>query len=276
MFDSAIRSASAAPDSVRSGRRGAGGADPGLGAAGVVGGGRAVGAIAELARRRPRDLLDRRPGGQSATRGHPGRAGGQRVRGRRGGGRAAVVPAGGRRPAALRRRADQAAGTAAALRDGVLDVPKVRAVVDAVTPLEDPTALRRRAAGCCRGPTRQTVGQLRSSLARAVLAADPAAAEQRHEQAVAGRRGDGAAAAGRDGRAVGAAAGRRGDGRLLARIDRIARAAPARDPRGMDARRADALVTTVLTAGLAAAGAPGPDSAAAPATPAAAAAPVTP
>ena len=203
-------------------------------------------AIAELARRRPRDLLDR-PGGQ-VDAGHRGLP--------------EISEFAVDEVAAALRLSRPAAGlrlmtaveltrlpaTADALRDGVLDVPKVRAVVDAVSVLDDATAAAVERQVLPRAAL-QTVGQLRNSLARAVLAADPAAAEQRHEQAVAGR--EVAIRPLRDGMAelwaflpADAAAA------VYARIDRIARAAPAADPRTMDARRADALVTTVLTAGL--------------------------
>ena len=77
--------------------------------------------------------------------------------------------------------------TAAALREGQIDFPKTRAVVDAVTPLDDAAAAGVEARVLPRAGG-QTVGQLRASLARAVLAADPAAAEDRHARAVADRK----------------------------------------------------------------------------------------
>ena len=65
-------------------------------------------------------------------------------------------------------------------------MPKARVIVEALTGLDDAlaTAVEQRVlprAG------QQTTGQLRASLSRAVLAADPAAAEVRHQRAVAER-----------------------------------------------------------------------------------------
>ena len=92
---------------------------------------------------------------------------------------------------------------------------------------------------------RQTVGQLRASLSRAVLAVDPAAAEARHERAVAGR--EVRVRPLRDGMAeLWALLPADSAVAVYSRVDRLARCAPAGDPRGMDARRADALVAAVL------------------------------
>lgn len=132
---------------------------------------------------------------------------------------------------------------AAALGGGVLDVAKARAVVEAVTVLDAPTAtaVSERVLPRSGG---QTVGQLRAALSRAVLTADPAAAEIRHERAVAGR-------------AVTLQPARDGMAELWAllpadaavavygRLDEMARR-DARDDRTMDARRADALIAGVL------------------------------
>jgi hypothetical protein len=209
-------------------------------------------AIAELARRRPRDLLDR-PAGR-VDLGHPGLpeisefavdelAAALRL---------SRPAAGARLHAAVELR--RLPGTAAALRDGAIDMPKVRAVVDAVGALDDATAQAVEERVLTRAD-RQTVGQLRASLARAVLAVDAAAAEERHQRAVAGRQvtvrplPDGMAELWALLPADAAAA-------VYERIDRVARGAPARDPRGMDARRADALVTAVLAPGLPVAGVP--------------------
>ena len=80
-----------------------------------------------------------------------------------------------------------------------------------------------------------------------MLSVDPAAAEDRHTRASAGREvtirplADGMAGLWALLPADAAAA-------VYTRIDRTARAAPAADPRGMDARRADALVAAVLAA----------------------------
>ncbi len=210
-------------------------------------------AIAELARRRPRDLADRPPGptgppsagGPAAgDAGHPGLPQVSEF---------AVdeVAAALRlsRPAAGVRlhtavELTRLPGTAAALRDGVLDPPKVRAVVDAVAVLDDPTAGAVEARVLLRAG-RQTVGQLRASLARAVLAVDPGVAEARHQRAVAGREvtvrplGEGMAELWAVLPADAAVA-------VYDRLDRLARRVPADDPRPVDARRADALVCAVL------------------------------
>jgi hypothetical protein len=254
MFDTRVRSAAIAPDPsevddaelvevIRAWERLASWAAAGQ-----------LAAIAEIARRRPRDLLDRPPGrtgppaaggpGAGADAGHPGLpevsefavdeiAAALRLSRPAAGARLHTAVELTRLPA-----------TASALGAGVLDLPKVRAVVDAVGVLDDRTAgavearVLPRAAG-------QTVGQLRASLSRAVLSVDPAAAQVRHERAVADRevtvrpRPDGMAELSALLPADGAAA-------VYARLDRVARGVPAGDPRGMDARRADALVAAVL------------------------------
>jgi hypothetical protein len=132
---------------------------------------------------------------------------------------------------------------ATALSDGVLDVPKVRAVVDAVAVL-GPAVAATVSERVLPRADRQTVGQLRASLSRAVLAADPTAAEHRHERAVAGRAVTLQPA--RDGMAelwallpADAAVAVYGQLDARARVD-------SRDGRTMDARRADALVASVL------------------------------
>ncbi len=140
-------------------------------------------------------------------------------------------------------------GTAAALAAGVIDVPKTRAVVEAVTALDDGLAAAVEAR-VLPAAGRRTVGQLRAVLATAVLSVDPAAADDRHTRAAAGRQvtvrplADGMAGLWALLPADAAAA-------VYTHIDRIARAAPTADPRGMDersmdARRADALVAAVL------------------------------
>jgi len=132
-------------------------------------------------------------------------------------------------------------GTAAALRAGEIDVVKARAVVEATTPLDD-AAARAVEAGVLRRAAGQTVGQLRASLSRAVLAVDPAAAEVRHERAAADRHvtvsplPDGMAELWALLPADGAVAVREAVD-TLARRDRA-----VGDSRGIDARRADALV----------------------------------
>ncbi|HVQ92965.1 MAG TPA: DUF222 domain-containing protein [Mycobacteriales bacterium] len=132
--------------------------------------------------------------------------------------------------------------TAAALRRGEIDFPKARAVVDAVTPLDDLAAASVEARVLPRAG-RQTVGQLRASLARAVLSADPAAAEDRHARAVTDRKvtltplSDGMAELWALLPADAAAA-------VYSAIDIQARRSPA-DARSMDARRADALADLI-------------------------------
>ncbi len=150
------------------------------------------------------------------------------------------------RPAASHRLAlalqlERLPAVGAGLGAGELDLPKARAISEAVAVLRQPTvttvteqAVRR--AG------QQTVGQLRAWLRRAVLAADPAAAEARHDQAKSERRV--VLTALPDGMAelwallpVDDAA------RAYAAIDACSRdSAPTDDPRCADARRADAMV----------------------------------
>jgi hypothetical protein len=132
---------------------------------------------------------------------------------------------------------------AAALGEGVLDVPKVRAVVDAVAVL-DPVVAVAVSQRVLPRADRQTVGQLRASLSRAVLAADPAAAELRHERAVAGRAVTLQPA--RDGMAeIWALLPADAAVAVYGRLDALARR-DQRDDRTLDARRADAFVVSVL------------------------------
>src|SRR5215475_14429790 len=76
---------------------------------------------------------------------------------------------------------------AAALALGQLDLPKARAIADAVAVLRPGTAERVTAEAVGRAG-RQTVGELRAWLRRKVLRADPDAARERHAQARADRR----------------------------------------------------------------------------------------
>ena len=123
-------------------------------------------AIAELARRRPRDLLDRP--GRRVDSGHPGlpEVSEFAVDELAAALRLSRVAAGTRLQVAV--ELVRLPGTAAALRDGVLDLPKVRAVVEAVTHLDAATtrAVEERVLP---GAGRQTVGQLLGSLSKAVL-----------------------------------------------------------------------------------------------------------
>lgn len=92
---------------------------------------------------------------------------------------------------------------------------------------------------------RQTVGELRAALSRAVLAADPDAAERRHRAARTDRRvqlhphPDGMGALWAMLPADDATA-------IYARLDMLARDLPAEDSRGMDARRADIFTDLLL------------------------------
>ena len=198
-------------------------------------------AIAEFARRRPRSFLDSGPEGH-ADAGDPGAP--------------EISEFAVNEVAAALRLSRPAAGvrlhlaveltrlprTAAALRAGVIDVPRVRAVAEAVTALDDSTA---RAVEECVLPRAgaQTVGRLRASLSRAVFSVDPAGAEARHARAVAGRQvsirplSDGMAGLWALLPADHAAG-------VCAAVDAVARRGPA-DDRDMDARRADALVALV-------------------------------
>jgi Domain of unknown function (DUF222) len=199
-------------------------------------------AIGELARRRPRSRVDVGPAGHSDA-GDPlvpeisefavdEVAAALRLSRPAAGARLHVAVELARLPA-----------VATALGNGSLDVPKVRAVVDAVAPLDPVTAVAVTDRVLPRAG-RQTVGQLRASLSRAVLAADPGAAERRHERAVAGRSVTLQPA--RDGMAeLWALLPADAAVAVYGRLDTLARHAD-RDGRTMDARRADALVTSVL------------------------------
>jgi hypothetical protein len=141
--------------------------------------------------------------------------------------------------------AERLPATAAALRHGQIDFPKARAVVDAVAPLDAEAAAAVEERVLPRSAD-QTVGQLRASLARAVVSADPDGAERRHERATAERRvtmtvlPDGMAELWALLPAEAAAA-------AYNAIDAHARRGP-HDDRKMDARRADSLVALVTGA----------------------------
>lgn len=139
--------------------------------------------------------------------------------------------------------------TRAAWERGVIDAAKARAIADAtarVAPTEASSVQDRVLARA----EEQTVSQLRAALARAVIAADPAGAAERHEVARGERRvvlnaeSDGMASLWALLPADAAVAGHQ-------HLSRLARNLPADDPRGMDARRADLLVES-LTGQLAA------------------------
>jgi hypothetical protein len=152
--------------------------------------------------------------------------------------------------------AERLAGTATAFAAGEIDLPKVRAIVDAVTPLDTATTAAVEAKVLPHA-AEQTVGQLRSRLARAVISAGPAAAAARHEKARADRRvvlrplPDGMAELWALLPADAATA-------AYTAIDDLAHRGPA-DDRHIDARRADALVELLTRPyGADRAGDPGP------------------
>ena len=82
---------------------------------------------------------------------------------------------------------DRLPGTRVALAAGRLDLAKTRAIAEATTVLDEAACLAVEARVLARAPG-QTLGRLRASLARAVIAADPAAAQTRHQQAAGDRR----------------------------------------------------------------------------------------
>jgi hypothetical protein len=134
--------------------------------------------------------------------------------------------------------------TLSALQSGTIDLPRARAISDATEVLDAPTTAAVQARVLPKAP-RQTVGELRAALSRAVLAADPDAAQRRHRAARTDRRvqlhahADGMGALWALLPADDATA-------AYARLDMIARELPADDPRGMDARRADILTDLLL------------------------------
>ncbi len=129
--------------------------------------------------------------------------------------------------------------TFALWESGRIDTAKARAVDDATVVLSDELARAVEARVLSRAPE-QTVAQLKAALARAVIAADPEGAEQRHPQARRDRR-------------VVVTAEPDGMGTLWAMLTatdaagaftwltRLARGLGSDDPRSMDARRADIL-----------------------------------
>ncbi len=145
------------------------------------------------------------------------------------------------------RLAEVLRATLAAWDQGRIDQAKVNAIPDATLALSDTAAQAVQDRVLSKAPT-QTVAQLRAALERAVIAADPAAADTRHGKAYRQRRV--ALNPDRDGMASLWA--------LLSAPDAVtcygwltalARGLPAADTRGMDARRADLLVA-LLTGNL--------------------------
>lgn len=142
------------------------------------------------------------------------------------------------------RLSTQLPDTWASLASGAIDLPRARAISDATEVLDTP-ATNAVQARVLPQASKQTVGEVRAALSRAVLAADPDAAERRHRAARSDRRvqlhphpdGMGALWAMLPADEATAA---------YARLDMLARDLPADDPRGMDARRADILTDLLL------------------------------
>jgi hypothetical protein len=130
------------------------------------------------------------------------------------------------------------------LQAGTIDLPKARAISEA-TEVLDKTATAAVQSRVLPKATTQTVGELRAALSRAVLAADPDAANRRHRAARNDRRvqlhphPDGMGAMWALLPADDATA-------AYARLDALARDMDADDPRGMDARRAVILTDQLL------------------------------
>ena len=129
--------------------------------------------------------------------------------------------------------------THALWESGLIDTSKARAIDDATVVLSDEHAATVQAAVLPKAPE-QTLAQLKAALARAVIAADPGGAEERHREARRDRR-------------VVVTAEPDGMGTLWAMLTatdaagaftwltRLARGLGSDDPRSMDARRADIL-----------------------------------
>lgn len=201
--------------------------------------------IAELARRRR--PLDREGADRGADSGHPGLASVSEfaVDEVATALRLSRCAAGTRLHVAVE-LAERLPATAAALRAGELDAVKARRIAEATTALaaEAASAVERRVLPRAAD---QTVSQLRASLARAVMAVDPADVEERHQRAAADRRvcitpvEDGMAELWALLPADGAAA-------VRTALDRIARRMGRSAGRSMDNRRADALVEIAAAA----------------------------
>ena len=135
-------------------------------------------------------------------------------------------------------------GTLRALARGDIDLYKARTLAEVTAPLSDTDAGRVEERVLPRAGE-QTASQLRQAARRQVIRIDPEGAQRRHEQRTA-ERGvqlypleDGMAALNATLPAVQATA-------IYDRLDAIARSAVPDDARGMDARRADALVDLLL------------------------------
>ncbi len=130
-------------------------------------------------------------------------------------------------------------GTLAAWEAGLLDQRRVSAITEATTNLTDEHTAAVEARVLPRAP-QQTAAQLRAALKRAIIAVDPAGAEERHDAARKGRRvavnpeDDGMASLWALLPAPDAVAS-------FEWLTRLARGCGADDPRSMDERRADLL-----------------------------------
>lgn len=135
--------------------------------------------------------------------------------------------------------------TLAAMSRGELHLGRVLAIDEATRPLEVDAAGRVERLVLPRA-VRQTAGELRAALRRAVIVVDPGGAEERRKVAVRGRRV--ARYAREDGTAALEAVLSAVDtGEIYDLVDEVARRTKtAEDARSMDARRADALVWLVL------------------------------
>lgn len=122
---------------------------------------------------------------------------------------------------------DRLPATRAALLAGAIDVPKARAIADAVGGLDDATTATVEAGALQRAP-HQTVGQLHRHLGRAVLAANPRSAQEAPYRRRRGTAGGAHPGRGWYGGGLGAAAR---SGRRHA-VERSGRAGPRSRPAG--------------------------------------------
>jgi hypothetical protein len=127
---------------------------------------------------------------------------------------------------------------------GLIDQTRVSAIVDGSRDLPDEVVAAVEARVLPRAQ-QQNASQLRRSVRRAVVAADPKGAQERHEKAQLGRRVD--LYPQEDGMGTVAATTSAADAVAVYEwLTRLARGLGSDDPRGMDARRADLLVGLVL------------------------------
>ena len=135
---------------------------------------------------------------------------------------------------------DRLPDTLAMLEAGEITYWHARALAEAVAVLDETAAAVVEARVLPRAG-RQSVGEFRASVRRAVLAADPASAEQRHHRALGARCVRHTPA--EDGMAtLWALLPAEGAAGLMAAVDALASVTSADDTRAMDQRRADALV----------------------------------